>query len=63
MAEIDERGGVPFRVGERVTAWWVVPCGRCEQCMSGHPNPCALDYMYLGAHLRGAYAQYVKLPP
>jgi NADPH:quinone reductase-like Zn-dependent oxidoreductase len=53
---------VPFRVGQRVTAWWVVPCGRCEQCTSGHPNRCALDYKYLGAHLPGAYAQYVKLP-
>ena len=62
VAEIDERVGAPFRVGQRVTAWWVVPCGRCEQCMSGHPNRCALDYKYLGAHLPGAYAQYVKLP-
>jgi NADPH:quinone reductase-like Zn-dependent oxidoreductase len=62
VAEIDERVGVPFRVGQRVTAWWVVPCGRCEQCMSGHPNRCALDYKYLGAHLPGACAQYVKLP-
>lgn len=48
--------------GTRVTAWWVVPCGVCEQCLSGHPNRCALNYRYLGAHLRGAYAQYVTLP-
>jgi NADPH:quinone reductase-like Zn-dependent oxidoreductase len=62
VAEIDPDAGVPFRPGQRVTAWWVVPCGRCEQCLAGHPNRCALDYKYLGAHLPGAYAQYVKLP-
>ncbi len=62
VAEIDEGAGLPYRVGQRVTAWWVVPCGRCEQCLGGHPNRCALDYKYLGAHLPGAYAQYVKLP-
>src|SRR5215475_15325546 len=62
VAEIDATAGLPYRVGQRVTAWWIVPCGRCEQCLTGHPNRCALDYKYLGAHLPGAYAQYVKLP-
>ncbi len=52
----------PLEIGQRVTAWWVVPCGYCEQCLTGHWNRCALDYKYLGAHLHGAYAQYVKLP-
>lgn len=62
VAEIDPHAGVSVRVGQRVTAWWVVPCRRCEQCLTGHPNRCALDYKYLGAHLPGAYAQYVGLP-
>src|SRR6516165_5488975 len=48
--------------GARVTSWWILPCGRCEQCMAGHHNRCASDYRYLGAHEHGAYAQYVKLP-
>lgn len=52
----------PVKVGTRVTAWWVVPCGVCDQCLGGHHNRCALNYRYLGAHLRGAYAQYVTLP-
>lgn len=63
--EVAEAGpGVPpsVRPGDRVTAWWVVSCQRCEQCLAGHPNRCALDYKYLGAHLPGAYAQYVRLP-
>lgn len=62
VAAIDESAGLPYRVGQRVTAWWIVPCGRCEQCIAGHPNRCAQDYKYLGAHLPGAYAQYVELP-
>ena len=62
VVEIDGEAGVAFKVGQRVTAWWIVPCWRCEQCLGGHPNRCALDYKYLGAHLPGAYAQYVKLP-
>lgn len=49
-------------IGTRVTSWWVVPCGTCEQCMGGFPNRCSRNYRYLGAHLPGAYAQYVKLP-
>jgi NADPH:quinone reductase-like Zn-dependent oxidoreductase len=62
IEEIDPGAGVALAPGQRVTAWWVVPCGRCEQCATGHPNRCALDYKYLGAHLPGAYAEYVKLP-
>lgn len=51
---------LPF--GARVTSWWILPCGRCEQCMAGHQNRCASNYRYLGAHEHGAYAQFVKLP-
>jgi len=49
-------------LGTRVTSWWVVPCTKCEQCMGGFPNRCSRNYRYLGAHLPGAYAEYVKLP-
>lgn len=54
--------GCDLPLGTRVTSWWILPCGRCEQCMAGHQNRCARDYRYLGAHEHGAYAQYVKLP-
>lgn len=62
VAEIGPGVERPLEVGSRVTAWWVVPCGYCEQCLSGNWNRCALDYKYLGAHLHGAYAEYVKVP-
>jgi NADPH:quinone reductase-like Zn-dependent oxidoreductase len=51
-----------FPLSTRVTAWWVLPCGKCEQCITGFPNRCARNYRYLGAHVKGAYAQYLKLP-
>ncbi len=62
IAEIGPGVQRPLEVGQRVTSWWVVPCGYCEQCLGGHWNRCALDYKYIGAHLHGAYAQYVKVP-
>ena len=49
-------------LGTRVTSWWVIPCERCDQCMGGFQNRCSRNYRYLGAHVPGAYAQYVKLP-
>ena len=49
-------------IGSRVTAWWVLPCGICEQCLSGHHNRCSKNYRYMGAHVHGAYAQYAKIP-
>ena len=49
-------------IGSRVTAWWVLPCNVCEQCLSGHHNRCAKNYRYMGAHVHGAYAQYTKVP-
>lgn len=51
-----------LEIGTRVTAWWVVPCGTCEQCLTGHHNRCSRNYRYLGAHLHGANAQYIVLP-
>lgn len=60
VALAEPNGDLPL--GTRVTSWWILPCGSCEQCMAGHHNRCARNYRYLGAHEHGAYAQYVKLP-
>ena len=43
-------------MGTRVTSWWILPCGRCEQFMAGLHNRCASDYRYLGALEHGASA-------
>lgn len=62
VVAVDRATGSEIAIGTRVTSWWVLPCGICEQCMGGHHNRCARDYRYLGAHEKGAYAQYVKHP-
>src|SRR6185503_5393245 len=51
--EIDPEAGVPFAPGQRVTAWWVVPCWRCEQC-AAFPTAfgCAWHMLVTKAELR-----------
>jgi NADPH:quinone reductase-like Zn-dependent oxidoreductase len=62
LVELGPGVSLDIPIGSRVMAWWVVPCGHCEQCLTGNWNRCALNYRYIGAHLHGAYADYVKLP-
>jgi NADPH:quinone reductase-like Zn-dependent oxidoreductase len=62
LAALGPEANTDIPIGTRVTSWWVLPCGYCEQCMGGFHNRCSRNYRYLGAHEPGAYAQYVKLP-
>jgi NADPH:quinone reductase-like Zn-dependent oxidoreductase len=48
-------------VGVPVIAFGTLCCGRCEFCLAGDTNIC-LRRGYLGAHVWGGYAQYMKLP-
>ena len=48
-------------VGTPVIAYGTLSCGRCEFCLAGDTNIC-LRRGYLGAHVWGGYAQYMKLP-
>ncbi|HNT75240.1 MAG TPA: zinc-dependent alcohol dehydrogenase family protein [Anaerolineae bacterium] len=50
-----------WRVGDRVTVPFAVGCGRCPQCLSGHPHICD-DYFQPGFTAWGSFAQYVALP-
>lgn len=61
--EIVEIGGKvgSFNVGDRVTAYPLIPCMGCEWCLQGQYNLCE-DYDYLGSRSNGAFAEYVKLP-
>ncbi len=49
------------KVGASVVAFGTLCCGRCEFCLAGDTNIC-LRRQYLGAHVWGGYAQYMKLP-
>lgn len=50
-----------FKVGDRVTAYPLIPCMRCKWCRQGEYNLCE-DYDYLGSRSDGAFAEYVKVP-
>jgi len=50
-----------FKIGDRVTAYPLIPCMRCEWCLEGEYNLCE-DYDYLGSRSDGAFAEYIKVP-
>ncbi|RKP58350.1 galactitol-1-phosphate 5-dehydrogenase [Cohnella endophytica] len=50
-----------FRQGDRVTVNPLVTCGSCFYCRNGLSQLCA-ERALLGAHLPGAFAEYVAVP-
>ena len=65
-----ESAGVVAKVGEQVTAWkpedrvcidCVTRCGQCYNCLRGRDSIC-LNRKFLGSHIDGAFARYVKVP-
>lgn len=50
-----------FKPRDPVVIYAALGCGHCEQCLIGEVN-CCVDYRYIGAHVWGGYAQYVKVP-
>src|SRR3954469_16686142 len=60
---IEETGPsvMSFKAGDRVTANPLVTCGVCRACTTGSAQLCAQRKL-LGAHLPGAFAEYVTVP-
>ncbi|MGV0814274.1 zinc-dependent alcohol dehydrogenase family protein [Mycolicibacterium boenickei] len=50
-----------WRVGDRVTAPFVLGCGRCEFCLAGDAQVCP-DQLQPGFTLPGSFAQRVAVP-
>lgn len=50
-----------WKPGDRVTVPFAVGCGRCAQCLAGHPHVCD-DYFQPGFTAWGSFAEYVSLP-
>lgn len=63
LGYIDKLGpGVTGRaVGERVVIEPNIPCGRCQQCWSGHANSCG-NKRTIGLNEPGCFAEYVVMP-
>ncbi|MEM1725108.1 MAG: alcohol dehydrogenase catalytic domain-containing protein, partial [Thermoplasmata archaeon] len=47
--------------GDKVVGLSLIPCGKCEYCLSGKPNLCK-NALMTGITINGAFAEYVKLP-
>ena len=57
VAEVGE-GVTRFAPGDRVTAPFILACGRCEQCLAGAPQVCPAQQQP-GFDLPGAWAEQV----
>lgn len=54
--------GVPEKwLGMRVVVWPAVVCGRCEQCLTDHPNLCR-NVRGIGRDISGAMAERMVMP-
>ncbi len=50
-----------YKIGDRVVAQPLLPCGYCENCRAGLTNICS-NRSGLGMNLNGAYAEEVRVP-
>ena len=49
-------------VGDEVTAYFYLTCGKCRWCISGRESLCANFGGFVGRHIDGGYADLIKLP-
>ena len=49
-------------VGDRVGVYFYLNCGVCEWCRGGRETLCTAWKGYVGVHIDGGWADYVKLP-
>jgi propanol-preferring alcohol dehydrogenase len=49
-------------IGDEVTAYFYLTCGRCRWCISGRESLCANFGGFVGRHIDGGYADLIKLP-
>ena len=49
------------RIGDRVTAMPIIPCGHCQECSTKRTDICQ-DSSMLGLDRDGAFAEYVSVP-
>lgn len=53
--------GSKYHAGDRVAAFPLLSCKKCEACQTGDFAQC-VDYDYYGSRRDGAFAQYVSVP-
>ena len=50
-----------FKIGDRVTAPFILSCGSCEVCKTGEPTTCDTQHV-MSFSAWGAFAEYVAVP-
>src|SRR5436853_7614452 len=50
-----------WKVGERVTAPFILACGNCPECLGGDPTVCNHQHV-VGFSSWGAFAQLIAIP-
>lgn len=50
-----------YRLGQRVSVYPMIYCGKCHCCLEGHTNIC-VNRTTIGYEIDGGFAQYVKIP-
>ncbi|MGZ3408855.1 MAG: alcohol dehydrogenase catalytic domain-containing protein [Xanthobacteraceae bacterium] len=49
-------------IGDEVTAYFYLTCGKCKWCINGRESLCANFGGFVGRHCDGGYAEMIKLP-
>ena len=55
-------GVTELTAGDPVTVYFYLTCGRCKWCRTNRENLCENWDGYVGRHIDGGYAEYIKLP-
>lgn len=61
LMEVCPPGGAHVKPGDLVVAQPFFSCGNCAPCAKGRDNICT-SLRFMGAHVDGAFAQYVAVP-
>ncbi len=51
-----------WQIGDRVIPYTYITCGNCRFCRNGRETLCRNLTGYIGVHVDGGYAEYVKVP-
>lgn len=55
-------GVTDLSIGDPVTVYFYLTCGYCKWCRTNRENLCENWGGYVGRHIDGGYAEYIKLP-
>ncbi len=58
----EDRPGSPFRKGDPVAVFPLLPCKECAACQTGNYAQCT-DYNYFGSRCDGGFEEYLYVPP